>query len=48
MLFEPSVTTDIKEVIVKEDDCYYTLQGIKVNNPVKGIYIKNGKKIVVK
>lgn len=27
---------------------YYTLQGVKVNNPSKGIYIKNGKKIVVK
>ena len=30
------------------DNNYYTLQGIKVNNPIKGIYIKNGKKIVIK
>ena len=31
------------------DDCYYTLQGLKVNQPVaNGIYIRNGKKIVVK
>ena len=26
----------------------YTLQGIKVLNPTKGIYIHNGKKIVIK
>ena len=27
---------------------YYNLQGQKVNNPVKGIYIKNGKIIIVR
>jgi len=27
---------------------YYTLQGVKVNNPSKGVYIKNGKKVVLK
>jgi hypothetical protein len=27
---------------------YYTLQGVKVTHPKKGIYIKDGKKIVVK
>jgi hypothetical protein len=48
LLFEPSTTSDIKEVIVKEDNSYYTLQGIKVKNPVKGIYIKNKKKIIIK
>ena len=27
---------------------YYTLQGVKVTNPAKGVYIKNGKKVVIK
>ena len=27
---------------------YYTLQGVKVNNPTKGVYIRNGKKIIIK
>ncbi len=27
---------------------YYNLQGVKVANPTKGIYIKNGKKVVIK
>ena len=27
---------------------YYTLQGVKVSNPTKGIYIKNGRKIIIK
>ena len=31
------------------DDCYYTLDGVKVQNAIKkGIYIKNGKKIIIK
>lgn len=33
---------------VKTDNSYYTLQGIRVNTPSKGIYIHNGKKIVIK
>lgn len=43
--------TEIKNVeTVKphHDNAYYTLQGIKVQNPTKGIYIHNGKKIVIK
>lgn len=31
-----------------EDNAYYTLQGVKVVNPTKGIYIHNGKKVVIK
>ena len=27
---------------------YYTLQGVKVINPTKGVYIRNGKKVIVK
>lgn len=30
------------------DGDFYTLQGVKVMNPTKGIYIQNGKKIIVK
>ena len=30
------------------DDVFYTLTGIPVKNPGKGIYIKNGKKIVIR
>lgn len=26
----------------------YTLQGVKVNNPAKGVYIRNGKKVIIK
>ena len=27
---------------------YYSVQGIKVLKPTKGIYISNGKKVVIK
>ena len=30
------------------DDTFYNLQGARVDNPTKGIYIQNGKKIVIK
>jgi hypothetical protein len=44
-----SATNGIEEnVIEKQDNVYYNLQGIKIINPTKGIYIKNGKKIIVK
>ena len=33
---------------VKADGAYYTLEGVKTTKPVKGLYIHNGKKIVVK
>lgn len=44
-------TTDISNAAVEtteDDGAYYNLQGVRVMNPQKGIYIKNGKKIVVK
>ena len=42
--------TKINEINIDNniDNNYYTLSGIKVNNPTKGIYIKNNKKIVIK
>lgn len=30
------------------DDAIYNLQGVKVANPVKGVYVKGGKKIIIK
>lgn len=31
-----------------QNDAWYTLQGVQVNQPSKGIFIKNGKKYIVK
>ena len=46
------LTTGIQKVATpsgkKGDDGYYTLQGIKVANPVKGLYVHNGKVILIK
>jgi hypothetical protein len=33
---------------VTEDDVWYSLNGTKVDKPTKGVYIKNGKKYVIK
>ena len=42
-------TTDIKDVTVETaNDDMYDLQGGRIVNPDKGIYIKNGKKVVIK
>lgn len=42
-------TTGINSVkTAKADGAYYTLEGVKTTKPVKGLYIHNGKKIVVK
>lgn len=45
------VTTGIKGISYisnqKEDGDYYTLSGTRVKNTSKGIYIKNGKKILL-
>lgn len=44
------ISTGIKVVSEKkaEDNQYYNLQGCKVSNPTKGLYIVNGKKVIVK
>lgn len=42
-------TTGIKDVTVeKVNDDMYDLQGRRIVNPDKGVYIKNGKKVVIK
>ena len=49
-LIEGNETTGIKELEteVLNDNKYYNLYGIEVAYPVKGIYIHNGKKVIVK
>ena len=41
------VTTHLDKVVTRnENDVFYNLQGLPVNTPSKGVYIKNGKKVV--
>lgn len=44
-----SGTTAIKSINnnLQEDETYYSLNGVKVDNPSKGLYIKNGKKVIL-
>lgn len=39
---------DVKVTTLPSDDSYYNLQGQRVSEPAAGIYIHNGKKVVVK
>ncbi|MGN1263084.1 MAG: hypothetical protein ACI4TW_03520, partial [Prevotella sp.] len=39
------IATDVKRTA---DDAVYTLSGVRVKNPSKGLYIVNGKKMIVK
>lgn len=43
-------TTGIKDIQVntEKEGAYYTLQGIKTNKPTQGVYIHNGKKVIIK
>ena len=43
-------TTGLENVKVEivNDNVYYDLSGRRVENPAKGIYIQNGKKVYVK
>lgn len=52
---EENTATDIDEPIVDVNEAegnqkavYYNLNGVKVENPTKGIYVRNGKKVVIK
>lgn len=51
-LNEENNTTGIDKVENKKDDeenIYYTLSGVRVINPTeKGVYIKNGKKVIIR
>ena len=51
MVFVDDETTDIRSLMYQgsvTNDAYYDLQGRKVIPSKKGIYIKNGKKVIVK
>jgi hypothetical protein len=42
-------TTGIKvQSSMQSDNAYYTLQGQRVAKPGKGLYIRNGKKVLIK
>lgn len=45
---ETTGISELKNNASNSDDAYYTLQGMKVAKPVKGIYIHQGKKVMVK
>lgn len=49
-LVDGNEVTGIKELEAEDlnNDKYYNLQGIEVAHPVKGVYIHNGKKVIVK
>ena len=40
------ITDNNREIIT--DNRYYDMQGRRVENPAKGIYLKNGKKVIIK
>ncbi|MBQ8097638.1 MAG: Ig-like domain-containing protein [Prevotella sp.] len=45
----PLVVTSLNDVkTVLQNGAFYNLNGVRVDNPQKGIYIQNGKKVVVK
>ena len=49
LLFDETPTSISQvETSGQDSDIYYDLQGRRVKNPVKGIYVVNGKKMVVK
>ena len=39
---QSTIATPVKK------DAWYTLQGVRIDNPAKGLYIRNGKKVFVK
>jgi len=49
-LFTASTTgiENVYEIKMPSDDRTYNLQGIEVKNPGKGIYIRGGKKVIIK
>ncbi len=54
LLFDDGETTGIESINATDattsegDDAYYNLNGQRVTKPVKGVYIHNGKKVIVK
>jgi hypothetical protein len=44
----PSAIAGVQATTVKQDNAYYDLSGRRTHSPSKGIYIHNGKKILIK
>ena len=42
-----TVTLSLVRSVAADDGAYYSLNGQRVENPTKGIYIRNGKKIIL-
>lgn len=42
------VTAITNTKVCSEDNIYYSLQGQRMTNPTKGLYIVNGKKVIIK
>jgi hypothetical protein len=50
-VFAENTTTGIENIKTNtsiKDNIYYNLSGQAVKNPTKGIYILNGKKVIIK
>ena len=45
---ETTGIADVRSLISEDEGEYYSIAGQKVLNPQKGIYIKNGKKVIIK
>lgn len=43
-----TAVSEVKMDTADADASFYTLQGVKVSRPVKGVYIHNGKKFILK
>ena len=48
MSFSDNNTSGITNICSEADSRYYNLQGLPVETPVKGMYIRNGKVVIVK
>jgi hypothetical protein len=50
MSFNGDETTAVNEIVRESvaDDRYYNLSGQQVKTPTKGVYVENGKKVIVK
>ena len=50
--FDDDTTTGIEDITIdgenKGNDTFYNLNGQRVSNPQRGIYIHNGKKVIIK
>lgn len=44
----PDAINEVKTAGSVAADAYYTVSGLRVNNPSKGLYIQNGKKVIIK